>query len=97
MSWTNAVLLSVLGVALAVATVRSVPRRRWLILLLIDVPILVLLVRWASFRQAWFDLGAGLVGSGAALSLWWLSHGRRLGPPRDDNIRVITQDDPPDR
>jgi hypothetical protein len=97
MAWTNSFLLAVLGLALAVATVRSVPRRRWIILLLLDVPLLVLLVRWASFRQAWLELVTGLVGSAAAFGLWWLLHGRRLGPPRDDNIRVVTQDDPPDR
>ena len=96
MSWTNVLLISLLGMALAVATARSIPRRRWMILLLLDLPLLVLLVRWASFRRAWLELVTGLVASGAAYGVWWLLHGRRLGPPRDDNIRVVTQDDPPD-
>ena len=96
MSWPHAILLALLGFVLALASVRSVPRRRWLTVLVLDFPLLVLIVRWAAFRHAWADLAVGLAGSVLAFAGWWILRGRKLGPPRDDNIRVWTQDDPPE-
>ncbi|HET7011409.1 MAG TPA: hypothetical protein VFI11_11600 [Anaerolineales bacterium] len=95
MSWANALLIAVLGLAVVVATIRSVPRRRFLIVLLLDLPLAVLLIRWAAYRLAWAELAVGLAGLVLAFGVWWAVHGRRLGPPREDNIRVYTQDDPP--
>lgn len=86
-------MLSGLILILALTTLRSVARRRLLILLLLDLPLMVFLLRWAAYRGEWRELGSAAVGAGLALVSWWLVYGRRLGPPRDDNIRVWTNDD----
>ncbi len=93
MSWSNVLLLGGLILVLALITLRSVARRRLLIFLLLDVPLAVLLLRWAAYRGEWRELGAAAAGAGLALVLWWLGYGRRLAAPRDDNIRVWTNDD----
>ena len=95
MSWTNVLLIAALGLAVVVATARTVPRRRFLIVLLLDLPLTVVLLRWAAYRQAWLELAAGIAGIALGFGVWWTAHGRHLGPPREDNIRVYTQDDPP--
>jgi hypothetical protein len=94
MRWVNILLLAVLMLMLALATVRSVPRRRIFILLLLDLPFIVLVVRWAAYRGEWREMALAALAAGVAFVLWWFVHGRRLGPPRDDNIRVLTKDDP---
>ena len=94
MAWINVLLLAVLILILSLATVRSVRRRRLLILLLLDLPFMILALRWAAYRSQWRELASAVVASGLAFTLWWLAYGRRLGPPRDDNIRVWTKDDP---
>jgi hypothetical protein len=93
MSLGNVLLLAGLMLMLALTTLRVVARRRLLIALLLDLPMAVLLLRWAAYRGEWRELGAAAVGAGLALLLWWLVYGRRLAAPRDDNIRVWTNDD----
>ncbi len=94
MAWTNVLLLAVLILILSLATVRSVRRRRLLILILLDLPLGFLFLRWAAYRGEWRELASAAAAAGLALILWWFAYGRRLGPPRDDNIRVWTKDDP---
>jgi hypothetical protein len=95
MSWANIVLVAVLGACVTIATIRSVARRRALVLLLLDLPLAILLLRWAAYRSTWTELLLGIAGAIAGVTIWWLALGRRLGPPRDDNILVLTKDDPP--
>jgi hypothetical protein len=95
MWWTNVALIALLVAGLTIAAVRTIPRRRTLISLLVHLPLAILLIRWAAYRAAWLELALGAVGSAVLVAAWWLAHGRRLGPPRDDNIRVLTRDDPP--
>ena len=94
MAWINVLLLAVLMLILSLATVRSVRRRRFLILLLLDLPLFILFVRWAGYRGEWRELASAVGAAGLAFTVWWFAYGRRLGPPRDDNIRVWTKDDP---
>jgi hypothetical protein len=94
MAWSNVALLATLGFVLALATVRSVARRRLLVVLLLDLPFLVVTLRWAGFRHAWGEWAAAVAAAAVAFGVWWLVFGRRLTPPRDDNIRVWTKDDP---
>jgi hypothetical protein len=93
MSVANLLLVAVLILMLALTTLRVVARRRLLVVLLLDLPMAVLMLRWAAYRGEWRELGAAAVGAGLALILWWLVYGRRLAAPRDDNIRVWTNDD----
>lgn len=86
-------ILSVVFFVLALVTLRSERRRRRWISLLVPVPLLYLVIRWAIFRQAWIETGLALALALAALCTWWLAVGRRLPPPQD-RIRVWTQDDP---
>jgi hypothetical protein len=80
---------------LAVAVVRTVRkgRRRWM-LFVTPVVVEILAIRWASYRDAWAELGAAAVGAAVISLVWWFSYGRRLPPPTDDNIRVWTKEDP---
>jgi len=89
----NVLMLAGLILILALTSLRVVARRRLLIVLFLDLPMTVLLLRWAAYRAEWRQLGVAAVGAALALSLWWLVYGRRLAPPRDDNIRVWTKDD----
>jgi hypothetical protein len=90
--------LTILGLGtllftLAFVAVRSERRRRRWIILLLPIPTMILVVRWAIYRQAWLETGLASVLAAAAFTLWWLAIGRRLPPP-EDTIRVWTQDDP---
>jgi drug/metabolite transporter (DMT)-like permease len=85
--------LGVLLFTLALVVLRSERRRRRWIILLVPVPLLVLIVRWAIYRQAWRETGLASALAAAALVLWWIAVGRRLPPP-EDTIRVWTKDDP---
>ena len=90
--------LTVLGLAallfiLALVAVRSERHRRRWIVLLVPIPLVVLVVRWAIYRQAWLETGLASALAVIAFALWWIAVGRRLPPP-EDTIRVWTKDDP---
>jgi hypothetical protein len=94
MNWQNVFLLAGGITLLTLVLLRSVPKiRRW-ILLLIALPTAVLIVRWANFRSAWGDLAAALGIAVAVLLLWWRVYGRHLPPPQESQIKVWTEDDP---
>lgn len=86
--------LTVIFAGLTMAMVRLVRGRRRRVLYLIPVVVAVLAVRWASYRQAWAELGLAVVAAATICIAWWLGYARRLPPPTDDNIRVWTKDDP---
>lgn len=90
--------LTILGLGgllftLALIALRSERHRRRWIILLVPVPLIILIVRWAIFRQAWLETGLASALAVLALVLWWIAVGRRLPPP-EDTIRVWTKDDP---
>lgn len=94
MDLTVTALLSALLTLVALAVLRSVRTGRRRLIVLIPVLLALVLVRWASYRQAWAELALAVAVSGLTLLLWWFVYGRRLPPPSDDNIRVWTKDDP---
>ena len=87
------VALGVLFFALALVALRSERRRRRWIILLVPIPLIVLVARWAAYRHAWAETGIAAALALVALALWWLAAGRHLAPP-EDTIRVWTKDDP---
>ncbi len=94
MSWQTSILLGALVFVACIAVLRTPRRvRRWIILIL-PLPLVVLIYRWAAYRRAWFDLAIALVIGIAGLGLWWGFWGRRLPAPNDETIRVWTKDDP---
>ena len=67
--------------------------RRWIVILL-GIPGVVLLCRWASFRGAWAEAMISFATSMLVLLIWWSRWGRHLHPPHAGNIRVWSKDDP---
>lgn len=94
MNWQNILLLTGGLSLLCLILIRSVRRVRLWIFILVGVPTLVLVVRWASFRSAWTDLAISLVLALAIILIWWRVYGRKLPPPQESQIRVWTEDDP---
>ncbi len=85
--------LGALFFVLALVALRSERRRRRWIILLVPIPLIVLVARWAIYRHAWLETGLAAGLALIALALWWIVAGRRLPPP-EDTIRVWTKDDP---
>ena len=95
MDWVPIVTLTAIFTGLTVVLIRTVKkgRRRWMVAL-IPLVVVVLALRWASYRQAWAELGVAVVAAAVICLGWWFAYGRRLPPPTDDNIRVWTKEDP---
>lgn len=86
--------LTVILFAISLAIVRLSPRpRRWVILLL-GLPGVILLCRWASYRGAWGELAVSVAASLVLLFAWWRLVGRRLPGPSEGDIRVWSKEDP---
>jgi hypothetical protein len=89
--------ISILGIAIflsLLAVVRTYPRRRWVTVLVLLIPVIFFSIRWARYRDAWTEL---IAGSGIALVgmlAWWLLYGRKISPPEESSIRVWSEDDP---
>ncbi len=82
------VVIAALMIGVSLLTLRSEPRRRSRILLLLPLPAVVLLIRWAVYRHAWAELGTAAALAVGGVTLWWLAIGRRLPPPSNSPIRV---------
>jgi membrane protein implicated in regulation of membrane protease activity len=94
MNWQNIFLLASGFSLLCLILIRSVRRIRLWIFILVGLPTLVLILRWASFRSAWLDLVISFVVAVAFILLWWRLYGRHLPPPHESQIKVWTEDDP---
>lgn len=87
----------VIGLAITVAllaVLRTVPKRRFLTILLLLGPLVVFSYRWSLYRQAQTEWIYGVAGGLILTLLWWVFWGRRLPPPDDSTIRVWTKEDP---
>jgi hypothetical protein len=94
MNWETGLVLGVLLFVIALAVIRSEPRtRRWIVLIL-PLPTAVLVYRWVRYEGAWKELGVGAGIAAAAVLVWWALVGRRLPPPTGSTTRVWTKDDP---
>ncbi|HLC05708.1 MAG TPA: hypothetical protein VJK02_21935 [Anaerolineales bacterium] len=94
MNWQTGFILGGLLFIVALTVLRSEPRtRRWIILIL-PLPTAVLLYRWVRYERAWLELGVGAGMAAIAVFSWWRLIGRRLPPPTGSQTRVWTKDDP---
>jgi hypothetical protein len=94
MNWETGLVLGVILFVVALVILRSEPRtRRWIILIL-PVPTVILVYRWAKYEGTWSELAVGVAISAVALLVWWIVVGRRLPPPTGSTTRVWTKDDP---
>jgi len=75
-------------IGVTLLSLRSEPRRRRWILLLVPLPAAALLLRWAWYRPAWGELAAAAALAAAGIGVWWLLVGRRLPPASNSAIRV---------
>lgn len=92
-------LLSSLVIGLAflfafAAILRTVPKRRFLTLFLLLVPLAIFSYRWSIFRDARLEWLVGLATAILLLAVWWIFIGRKLPAPDDSNIRVWSEEDP---
>ncbi|MGD8822014.1 MAG: hypothetical protein PVG63_02845 [Anaerolineales bacterium] len=94
MNWQNVFLLAGGISLLTLVLLRTVPKIRFWIFVLVALPTAVLILRWASFRSAWGDLAASLGIAAGLVLLWWYTYGRHLPPPQESQIKVWTKDDP---
>jgi membrane protein implicated in regulation of membrane protease activity len=94
MNWQNVLLLAIGILLLGLVLIRSVRRIRLWIFILVGIPTIVVTLRWANFRSAWFDLGVSMILAIAVILIWWQVYGRRLPPPQESQIKVWTEDDP---
>ena len=76
------------------AVLRTIPKRRFLTILFLLLPLTVFSFRWSVFRDARTEWLIGLAAAVMVLMLWWLFRGRKLPPPDDSSIRVWTKEDP---
>ncbi len=77
-----------------IAVMRTYARRRWVTVIVLVLPTLIFSIRWARFRSAWSELFTGGGLAIACIVIWWFLYGRKLDPPKEDTIRVWTEEDP---
>jgi len=94
MNWETSLILAALTFVVALAVVRSEPRTRRWILIVLPLPMAVLVYRWVRYKAAWLELGVAFALAALAYSLWWFLLGRRLPPPHGSTTRVWTKEDP---
>ena len=94
MDWIRVLILALVLFFLFLVHARTEVRVRRIVVLLVVLPAALLLVRWAAYRAAWWELATALGIAALASSVWWFALGRRLPPASSDTIRVWTKDDP---
>ncbi len=94
MNWQTVLTIAGLTALVTITLMRTAPRRRRRLALILALPAGFLLYRWAVYRDAWEDLLAALALGAGLVLVWWVVLGRHLPPPRDDTIRVWTKDEP---
>lgn len=93
MDWQLLIILAIIFFFLIFIFLRSEKRAKKIIALFITVPVLVLIVRWANFRQAWIEVLSALALAMLGILFWWFLVGRKL-PPAEPEIRVWEKDKP---
>jgi O-antigen/teichoic acid export membrane protein len=94
MDWLSTLILIAALTLSVLAWLRTVPKRRFVTFLFLLMPILVLSLRWAAYRENWLEWRFGFFASIGLAAIWWIVRGRKLPAPRDGTQRVWTKDDP---
>jgi hypothetical protein len=94
MNWETGIVLAGLLFIVALVVIRSEPRMRGWLFLLLPVPTAVLVYRWVKYENTWTELGFGVGVAAVGVFTWWMAVGRRLPPPTGSTTRVWTKDDP---
>ena len=92
MNGLNVFGLTLLDLVLFFALLRVERRALWLVLVLLVLPAVVVVYRWASVGGHLGEAGVGLALALALTGLWWLALGRRLARPSSDSIKVWGQE-----
>ncbi len=95
MNGLNVLGLTLMALVLAFVTLRVERRVVWLVLLLLVLPAVVVVARWASVGGHWAETGLALAIALPLTAAWWLIVGRRIPRPNSDVIRVWGQEKAP--
>jgi len=93
MNWPNLLSLTLAYLVLAFALLRVERKRRWVVIVFLEIPVFIGILLWADFRQQWPETLVGFVSASGLASVWWFTYGRKLPPPTSDNIAVWGEED----
>jgi hypothetical protein len=94
-NWLNVFGLTLVVLVLIFTSLRVERRALWLVVVLLVVPGVIAVSRWASVGGHWDEVAVGAAIAGLITGAWWLGGGRRLARPTSDNIKVWGQEKPP--
>jgi type VI protein secretion system component VasK len=95
MNGLNVFGLTLMALVLLFLLLRVERRALWLVLLLVVLPSILALWRWASVGGHLGEAGLALAIALALTAVWWLAFGRRMPRPNSDNIKVWGQEKVP--
>ena len=95
MDWLTVFGLMLLSLVIIFTSLRVERRALWLVVVLLVVPGVIAVWRWADVGGHWGEVAAGVALAALITAVWWLAGGRRLARPTSDNIKVWGQDSPP--
>jgi protein-S-isoprenylcysteine O-methyltransferase Ste14 len=94
MDWLSTIILAAVFTLSILAWRRTIPKRRFVTVIFLLLPVLLLSLRWAAYRQSWPEWWIGFTAAVLISISWWFGFGRKLPSPRDGTQRVWTKDDP---
>ena len=95
MNGLNVFGLTLLALVLIGVVLRVERRVVWLVLLLLVLPALLAVGRWASVGSHWSEAGLALAIALPVTAAWWVLIGRRMPRPNSDVIKVWGQEKTP--
>jgi type VI protein secretion system component VasK len=92
MNGLNVFGLTALTLLLMAMLLRVERRALWVVVVLLWLPAVLAVGRWASVGGHWGEVALALAIALPLTLVWWLAVGRRLPAPTSDNIKVIGRD-----
>jgi uncharacterized membrane protein YfbV (UPF0208 family) len=92
MNGLNVFGLTLLVLVLLFVLLRVERRALWLVLVLLVLPSIVVVWRWASVGGHLGEAGVALAIALPLTAVWWLAFGRRMPRPTSDSIKVWGQE-----